>query len=149
MRRGLCFAAIAAMAFGAACTDPSCTEKLETYTASADAAAPTGGTTVAHLDLAQTFKTYGPAGCSGEPLQSVGVVTATVSNVTPTPIAISFSLQGLTAGGVPAWHYPDTAWVVVPRMEPSQSIDLGEVATTTTKLTGGAKLIVTSFEQLP
>ena len=149
MRRRMCFAAVAAIAVAAGCTDPSCTEKIETYTASADAAAPAGGATVAHLDLAQNFKTYGPVGCSGEPLQSVGVVTATVTNVTPAPIAISFSLQGLTASGVPAWHFPDTAWVVVPRMDASQSIDLGVVASTTTKLTGGAKLIITSFEQLP
>jgi hypothetical protein len=149
MRRGLCLAALAAVAFGVGCTDPSCTEKLETYTASADAAPPAGGSMVAHLDLAQTFKTYGPAGCSGEPLQSVGVVTATVTNVTSAPIALSFTLEGLNTAGIPAWHYPDTAWVVVPRMEPSQSIDLGEVATTTTKLTGGARLILTSYEQLP
>ena len=136
------------LAFGAACTEPSCTEQDTLYTASADVT-PTGKPAVARVDLTQTFKTYGPVGCSGEPLQPVGVVTGSITNTSSAPMTLAFSVQGLNAQGTPVWSFPDTSSFTVEAFQPSQTLDLGQMKITTQKLSGGVRTVVTAYAPVP
>jgi hypothetical protein len=141
---------------GVACSDPSCTVTESVYTASGDAV-PTGGSAVARVDAAQSFKKYGPAGCSGEPLQSVGVVSATITSTSAAPMRLTFSVQGLDANGNPAWNFPkgtgsqsdpNPSTYTVDPFAPGQSVDLGQVATTATTLTN-LRVVVTEYAPAP
>jgi hypothetical protein len=128
----------------AACTEPTCTERDVVYTASGDGA-PAGGAPVAHFELSQTFKTYGPVGCSGEPFQPVGVVRATVTSLATEPIALSYELQGLNEVGVTAWGAPGA----LPHLHPGETVDLGQVAIATARLEAGTRVLVTEVVPLP
>jgi hypothetical protein len=136
------------LAFGAACTEPSCTEKDVLYTASADVT-PTGKPAVARVDVSQTFKTYGPVGCSGEPLQPVGVVTGSITNTSGAPMTLAFSVQGLNAQGTPVWSFPDTASLKIDAFQPSQTVDLRQMKVTTQKLSAGVRTVVTQYTPVP
>lgn len=128
----------------AACTEPSCTERDVVYTASVEGAPP-GGAPTAHFELAQTFKSYGPVGCKGEPFQPVGVVTATVTSLATEPVALSFELQGLNDAGVTAWGTPGG----LAHIHPGETVDLGTIAISTSRLQAGARALVTGVQQLP
>jgi hypothetical protein len=138
------FLAVATLAALAACSDPTCSERQSVYTASADGA-PVGSPPVAHFELAQVYKSYGPVGCRGEPFQPVGVVTATVTSLATEPIALSFELQGLRTDGVVVWGSPGG----LAHIHPGETIDLGQVTIATTRLQGGARALVSEAEPLP
>lgn len=156
MRATFGLVAALGLVFGTACSDPSCTVTEQVYTASADVVPP-GGSAVARVDAAQTFKKYGPAGCSGEPLQSVGVVSATITSTSATPMHLTFVVQGLDANGNTTWAFPKgtgalgdpnpTVFTIDP-FGAGQSVDLGEVATTTTRLSD-LRVVVTEYAPSP
>jgi hypothetical protein len=128
----------------AACTDPTCTEQDVVYTSSVDGA-PSGGAPVAHFELSQTYKSYGPVGCSGEPFQPVGVVTATATSLVSEPVALSFELQGLNEEGVTSWGSPGA----LAHIHSGETVDLGPVAVATARLQSGARAFVTEVVPLP
>ena len=132
------------MTLATACTEPACKETDTIYTATSDVT-PTGSAAVARVDIAQTFKTYGPVGCSGEPLEAVGVVTGTVTSTSATPMTLAFSVQGLNAQGTPVWSFPDTASLTIEAFQPGQTVDLGQMKITTQKLNAGVRTIVTAY----
>jgi hypothetical protein len=148
MRVAVGVISLVGMAFAGACTEPSCKETDTLYTASSDVT-PTGSPAVARVEVAQTFKTYGPVGCSGEPLEAVGIVTGTVTNTSATPMTLGFSVQGLNAQGTPVWAFPDTASLTIDAFQPGQTVDLGQMKITTQKLSAGIRTVVTAYLPSP
>ena len=144
MRAVHALASLASLAAGVACTEPACRETDTLYTSTVDVAA-MNGTPLARVDLAQMYKSYGPAGCDGEPFETVGVVTGTVTGTSAAPVAMAYEIQGLNALGIPVWAYPDS----LPRLEPGASVSLGELATTTARLSGGARVVLKSYSVVP
>jgi hypothetical protein len=137
-------AAAASLAALAACTDPTCSETQTVYTAAADATPPENPA-VAHFEVSQLYKTYGPVGCVGQPFQPVGVVTATATSLVNEPATLTYELQGLDASGQPTW----SSIGVFSSIHPGQSFDLGQVAVATKRLTGNARVVVMAFGYLP
>jgi hypothetical protein len=152
MRVTLGLVAAIGLTLGVACTEPSCKVTDKIYTASADAAPPTGSA-VARVDAAQTYKEYGPPGCSGEPLQKVGIVSATITNTSTTPMRLTFVVQGFDSNGNQRWSFPKgtgalgdpnpTTFTIDP-FAAGQEVDLGEVATTSAVL-ASLRVVVTEY----
>jgi hypothetical protein len=138
------FVALAALAAVVGCTEPACRETDTLYTSTVDVASK-NGTPLARVDLAQVYKTNGPSGCNGEPLETVGIVTGTVTGTAPAAVTISYEIQGLNAEGVPVGAYPDS----LPRVEPGASVPLGDLMTTTAPLSGGARVVLKSYAAVP
>jgi hypothetical protein len=152
MRVTLGLVAAIGLMLGVACTDPSCKVTDKIYTPSPDAAPPTGSA-VARVDAAQTDKEYGPPGCSGEPLQKVGIVSATITNTSTTPMRLTFVVQGFDSNGNQRWSFPKgtgalgdpnpTTFTIDP-FAAGQEVDLGEVATTSAVL-ASLRVVVTEY----
>jgi hypothetical protein len=126
--------------------------KVETihYTKSLNAVGygETEGVTVARFDLTQDFVSHTPyAACADGPLQDVGNVSLSITSLVPKPILLRYDVQGLSADGVPKWSHPDTLGV---RLEPSQTISVGQIVTTPVQLgVGGARVLLQTAQYVP
>ena len=107
---------------------------------------PTQGVPVARFDLTQEFISHTPyAACAQGPLQDVGLVRATVTNIYSTPLLLEFDLQGLNPDGNMVWDHVEK----IARIMPNETVDLGEVGVTAVHLDAGAKVVFTAVTILP
>jgi hypothetical protein len=141
--------ALASLLAVAGCGSEQCVVKTTQYTASVNAigySGPTQGKPIARFDLTQDFVSHTPyEACAQGPLQDVGVVRLKVTNTYATPLAIEYDVQGIDTDSIPMWFQPGS----IPRILPNETIDLGELVTTPTKLNLGARVILTSVTVLP
>jgi hypothetical protein len=132
-----------------ACKDEQCVVQTTQYTASVTTTGyfgPTTGQPIARFDLTQDFISHTPyAACAQGPLQDVGVVRLKVTSLSPTPLALSFDVQGLNKDSIPVWKQ----LMVLPRLDPNTTVDLGQVTVSPTKLELGALIVLTQADILP
>jgi len=140
------FALVVACGGGSEC-------KVETihYTKSLNGVSSSGetqGMTVARFDLTQDFVSHTPyAACASGPLQDVGNVSLSITNLVPKPILLRYDVQGLSADGLPKWSHPDTLGV---RLEANQTISVGQIVTTPIQLgVGGARVLLQTAQYVP
>jgi hypothetical protein len=151
MMLGVCprLAAMLGLVVAVGCHGPECTVSTTQYTTSVSALGyngPTQGVPVARFDLTQDFINHTPyEACAQGPLQDVGVVRATLTNISSVPLLLAFDLQGLNATGVMVWDHATT----VGRIMPNETVDLGEVSVSPTHVDLGAKVVLTSVTVLP
>jgi hypothetical protein len=146
MRRYIGLATIAGL-LAIGCSDPTCVTATTTYAQSIDFVGNTvltEGMPIARFDVTQNFVSHTPyKACLT--LQDVGVVDLTVTSTASSPMFLVYDVQGLTAGGNPAWGYRDT----IPRITPGQAITRNRITTTPTLLSLGARVIVTVVNPVP
>jgi len=141
--------AAASLLFAAACRGPECVVETTQYATSVSTVGyigPTQGKPVARFDLIQDFITHTPyEACAQGPLQDVGVVRATVTNISSLPLLLEFDLQGLNASGNMVWDHVDR----VERILPNETVDLGQVGVSSVHVDAGAKAVLTAVTILP
>ena len=146
--RATALALLASLAL-VACSDEQCVVKTTQYTASVSTVGyvgPTEGKPVARFDLTQDFISHEPyAACAEGPLQDVGVVTLKVTSLAATPLAIEYDVQGVNAEGTLMWSQAG----VIQRINPGETLDVGEVSVSPTKVDAGARVILKSVTILP
>jgi len=132
-----------------ACKGPECVVQTTQYTTSVSTVGyigPTQGKPVARFDLTQDFITHTPyEACAQGPLEDVGVIRATVTNISSVPLLLEFDLQGVNATGTMVWDH-------VARLErilPNETVDLGQVGVSTFHVDLGAKVVYTDVTVLP
>jgi hypothetical protein len=144
---GIVLASVLATAAG--CGEEKCVVQTTQYTASITTVGyygPTTGQPVARFDLTQDFISHTPyAACAQGPLQDVGVVTLKVTSLSAVPLALKFDVQGLNKDSIPVWKQP----MVLPRLDPGQTVDLGQVTVSPTHLDLGALVVLTQADVLP
>jgi hypothetical protein len=133
----------------AGCGGEKCVTTTTQYTTTVSTVGyvgPTQGQPVARFDLTQDFINHTPyEACAQGPLQDVGVVRLTVTSLASTPLAIAYDVQGLNVDGVPVWFQPG----VIQRINPKETLDMGEVTVSPTRVNLGAKVVLTSVTVLP
>jgi hypothetical protein len=148
-RRHIALTALLSLLALGACKDEQCVVQTTQYTASVTTTGyfgPTTGQPVARFDLTQDFISHTPyAACAQGPLQDVGVVRLKVTSLSPTPLALSFDVQGLNKDSIPVWKQLR----VLPRLDPNTTVDLGQVIVSPTKLELGAQIVLTKADILP
>jgi len=131
-----------------ACKGPECVVQTTQYTTSVSTVGyigPTQGKPVARFDLTQDFITHTPyEACAQGPLQDVGVVRLKVTSLAAKPLELKFDVQGLNADSIPVWKQA----VVIPRIAPNETLDLGEVTVTPTQLRLGALIVLSGVTVL-
>ena len=141
--------AAASLLFAAACRGPECVVETTQYATSVSTVGyigPTQGKPVARFDLIQDFITHTPyEACAQGPLQDVGAVRATVTNISSLPLLLEFDLQGLNASGNMVWDHVDR----VERILPNETVDLGQVGVSSVHVDAGAKAVLTAVTILP
>jgi hypothetical protein len=143
-----CRVAAISLCFVAGCGGSECVVKNTQYEFSVSTvgyAGATEGLPVARFDLKQNFVSHEPyAACAQGPLQDVGVVDLTITSLASTPLFIKYDVQGLNTSGTPVWSHADTLGLVI---APSQTISVGQIATTPQKLgTGNARVLLQAAE---
>ena len=130
------------------CGGAECVTQTTQYTATVNTVGyfgPLNGQPIARFDLTQDFITHTPyEACAQGPLQDVGVVRLKVTSLAARPLALSFDVQGFNADSIPIWKQP----LVIQRIEPNQTLDLGQVTVTPTELRLGAKIIFSAITVL-
>jgi hypothetical protein len=148
-RRRIVLVTLASLLAAGACKDEQCVVQTTQYTASITTVGyygPTTGKPIARFDLTQDFVSHTPyRACAQGPLQDVGVVTLKVTSLATVPLALAFDVQGLNKDSIPVWKQP----MVITRLDPSASVDLGQVTVSPTHLDLGAKVILTQADILP
>ena len=148
-RRPITWVALLSLLAAGACRDEQCVVQTTQYTASVNTVGyygPTTGQPVARFDLTQDFVSHTPySACAQGPLQDVGVVTLRVTSLSSAPLALAFDVQGLNKEGIPVWMQP----MVIARLDPNQTVDLGQVTVSPTRLDLGAKVVLTQADILP
>ena len=148
-RRRIVLATLLSLLAVGACKDEQCVVQTTQYTASITTVGyygPTTGKPVARFDLTQDFISHTPyRACAQGPLQDVGVVTLKVTSLSAVPLALAFDVQGLNKDSIPVWKQP----MVITRLDPDATVDLGQVTVSPTHLDLGAKIILTQADVLP
>ena len=141
--------AAALLMLAAACQGSECVVQTTQYTTSVSTVGyigPTQGKPVARFDLTQDFVTHTPyEACAQGPLEDVGAIRATVTNISSLPLLLVFDLQGVNAAGLMVWDH-------VARVEhilPNETVDLGQVGVSTFHVDLGAKVVFTEVTILP
>lgn len=133
----------------AGCGEEKCVTTTAQYTTTVSTVGyvgPTQGQPVARFDLTQDFIYHTPyEACAQGPLQDVGVVRLTVTSTASTPLSIAYDVQGLNADGIPVWFQPG----VIQRINPQETLDMGELTVSPTRVNLGAKVVLTSVTVLP
>jgi hypothetical protein len=133
----------------AGCGGEKCITSTSQYTTSVNTVGyigPTQGQPVARFDLTQDFVNHTPyQACAQGPLQDVGVVHLSVTSTSSTPLAIEYDVQGLNADGIPVWFQPG----VIQRINPKETLDMGTITVSPTRVNLGARVILTSVKVLP
>jgi len=133
----------------AACGDEKCIVKTTQYTTSVSTVGYVGetlGQPVARFDLTQDFISHEPyKACADGPLQDVGVVRLSVTSMSSKPLAIEYDVQGLNPDSVPVWFQPGS----IQRINPQETMDMGEITVSPTHVNVGARVILKSVTVLP
>jgi len=132
-RRRITLGALASLLAVGACKDERCVVSTTQYTSSATAMAvwETPAKPVARFDLTQDFVSHTPyTACAQGPTQDVGIVRAKATSQWPVPVTLFFYVQALSPDSIPYWFHYDSIMV----FKPNETVDLGEVTTTPTKL---------------
>jgi hypothetical protein len=133
----------------AGCGDEKCVVATTQYTTSVSTVGyvgPTQGQPVARFDLTQDFISHTPyKACAQGPLQDVGVVRLSITSMASAPLAIEYDVQGLNVDGIPVWFQPG----VIQRINPKETVDVGEITVSPTKVNLGARVVLTSVTVLP
>jgi hypothetical protein len=141
--------AAASLMFAAACQGSECVVQTTQYTTSVNTVGyigPTEGKPVARFDLTQDFVTHTPyEACAQGPLEDVGAIRATVTNISSLPLLLVFDLQGVNAAGIMVWDHV----AKVERILPNETVDLGQVGVSTFHVDLGAKVVFTEVTILP
>jgi hypothetical protein len=142
-------AALASLVLTAGCRGAECVVSTTQYTTSVDAlgyVGETAGKAVARFDLTQDFVSHTPyEACAQGPLQDVGAVHATLTNLTSTPFLIEFDVQGVNASGLMVWDHAAR----VSRVPANGTVDLGVVGVSPVPVDVGAKVVLTALTILP
>ena len=141
--------AAASLIFVTACQGSECVVQTTQYTTSVNTVGyigPTQGKPVARFDLTQDFITHTPyEACAQGPLEDVGAIHATVTNISSQPLLLVFDLQGVNAAGLMVWDHVAR----VDRILPNETVDLGQVGVSTFHVDLGAKVVFTEVTILP
>jgi hypothetical protein len=141
--------AVALLMLAAACQGPECVVQTTQYSTSVNSVGyigPTQGQPVARFDLTQDFITHTPyEACAQGPLEDVGAIRATVTNISSLPLLLVFDLQGVNAAGLMVWDHV----AKVERILPNETVDLGQVGVSTFHVDLGAKVVFTEVTILP
>ena len=141
--------AAALLMFAAACQGSECVVQTTQYTTSVNTVGYIGSTQgkpVARFDLTQDFITHTPyEACAQGPLEDVGAIRATVTNISSQPLLLVFDLQGVNAAGLMVWDHVAR----VDRILPNETVDLGQVGVSTFHVDLGAKVVFTEVTILP
>ena len=141
--------AAASLMLVAACKGPECVVETTQYSTSVSTVGyigPTQGQPVARFDLTQDFITHTPyEACAQGPLEDVGAIHATVTNISSLPLLLVFDLQGVNAAGLMVWDHVAR----VERILPNETADLGQVGVSTFHVDLGAKVVFTEVTILP
>ena len=132
-RRRIAWGALASLLALGACKDERCVVETTQYTASATAMAiwETPAQPIARWDLTQDFVTHTPyKACAQGPTQDVGVVRAKITSLWPVPVRLFYDVQAVGSDSIPIWFHYDSIMV----LKPNETVDIGEVVTTPTKL---------------
>jgi len=133
----------------AGCGDEKCITTTTQYTTSVSTVGYIGATQgqpVARFDLTQDFINHTPyEACAQGPLQDVGAVHLSVTSTSSAPLSIAYDVQGLNADGIPVWFQPG----VIQRIDPSETLDMGTITSSPTRVNLGAKVVLTSVTVLP
>ena len=133
----------------AGCGNERCVTSSTQYTTTVSTVGyvgPTQGQPVARFDLTQDFITHTPyEACAQGPLQDVGVVRLSVTSTASTPLKLEYDVQGLNADGIPVWFQPG----VIQRIDPKETLDMGTITVSPTRVNLGAKVVLTSVTVLP
>ena len=133
----------------AGCGSEKCITTTSQYTTSVNTVGyvgPTQGQPVARFDLTQDFINHTPyEACAQGPLQDVGVVHLSVTSTSSTPLRLEYDVQGLNADGIPVWFQPG----VIQRIDPKETLDMGTITVSPTRVNLGAKVVLTSVKVLP
>jgi hypothetical protein len=130
------------------CEAPKCTRVSTIYTTSVNAiaeAGPRSGLPVARFDLSQNFLTHTPVGCIGAPTQDVGAVELSVTSTAPVTQWVDYAIRGVNSQETPVWSFEDT----LVALAPGQTIPIGQVAVTTTRVDLGARVVLKTVLPLP
>jgi hypothetical protein len=123
------------------CGGAECVTQTTQYTASVSTVGtfgPMNGLPIARFDMTQDFVTHTPyEACAQGPLQDVGIIRLKVTSLANNALALKFDVQGLNPDGLPVWKQA----LVIPRIGPSETLDLGEVIVTPTQLRNGATIV--------
>jgi len=140
MRGPFILAAGAVFVLSLSCEAPNCTRISTIYTTSVNAVAdagPRAGLPVARFDLSQNFLTHEPLGCVGAPSQDVGAVDLTVTSTATVTQRVDYAIQGLNSVNNPVWSFEDTLVAIAP----GQTVTVGRVAVTPTRVDLGARVV--------
>ena len=133
----------------AGCGSEKCITTTSQYTTSVNTVGyvgPTQGQPVARFDLTQDFVNHTPyEACAQGPLQDVGVVHLSVTSTSSTPLRLEYDVQGLNADGIPVWFQPG----VIQRIDPKETLDMGTITVSPTRVNLGAKVVLTAVKVLP
>lgn len=133
----------------AGCGSEKCITTTSQYTTSVNTVGyvgPTQGQPVARFDLTQDFVNHTPyEACAQGPLQDVGVVHLSVTSTSSTPLRLEYDVQGLNADGIPVWFQPG----VIQRIDPKETLDMGTITVSPTRVNLGAKVVLTVVKVLP
>jgi len=139
-RRVAAFALVTLLAVGG-CGGAECVTQTTQYAANVSTVGnfgPMNGLPIARFDMTQDFITHTPyEACAQGPLQDVGVVRLKVTSLANKALALKFDVQGLNPDGLPVWKQ----LLVIQRIGPSETLDLGEVIVTPTLLRNGATIV--------
>jgi hypothetical protein len=149
LRACLGFGATMALVAALGCGGPECTVATTQYTTTFTALGNIGATVgkpVARFDLTQDFVSHTPyAACKEGPLEDVGAIRATVTNVSSTPLVLQFDLQGINARGIMVWDHVAR----VERLAPNETADLGTVGISPIHVDLGANAVFTEITVVP
>ena len=148
MREPFILAAGVVLMLSLGCEAPKCTRVSTIYTTSVNAiadAGPRSGLPVARFDLSQDFLTHTPVGCIGAPTEDVGVVDLTVTSTAPVTQWVDFAIRGVNSEATPVWSFEDT----LVALAPGQTVPIGRVAVTTTRVDLGARVVLKTVLPLP
>ena len=147
-RRRLGRLALVALLTASGCGGAECVTQTTQYSATISTVGyfgPMNGLPVARFDLTQDFITHTPyEACAQGPLQDVGVVRLKVTSLAAKPLELKFDVQGLNADSIPVWKQA----VVIPRIAPNETLDLGDITVTPTQLRLGAVIVLSGVDIL-
>ena len=147
-RRRIGRLAVAALLAASGCGSAECVTQTTQYSTTINTVGyfgPLTGLPVARFDLTQDFVSHTPyEACAQGPLQDVGVVRLKVTSVAAEPLALAFDVQGLNADSLPIWKQA----VVIPRIAPNETLDLGPITVTATQLRLGAVIVLSGVTVL-
>lgn len=140
--------AVGALLFAIGCGSDCVVQNTE-YTTSVSTVGyvgPTQGKPVARFDLKQNYISHTPyEACAQGPLQDVGIVEMSVTNISGLTLSIEYDVQGLNASGNMVWDFPSK----IARIAPNETVAVGQVGVSPVPVNLGAKVVLTAVTVVP